>query len=79
MSVVARQVAGYTALLLHFLGPSVFAGIAAMLLIVPLNAFFFDRYAPAAATRRHIDVAIIIGHARLSLSRVLHISDWSSA
>ena len=37
------QMTGYTALLLHFLGPSVLAGILGMLMIVPLNAFFFER------------------------------------
>lgn len=34
------QIVGYTSLLLAFLGPSVFAGIAAMLVIIPLNAYF---------------------------------------
>lgn len=38
------QVTGYTALLLHFLGPSVLAGIVGMLVIIPLNAFFFERF-----------------------------------
>ena len=37
------QVIGYTGLLLYFLGPSVFAGIAAMLIIVPLNAIFLRK------------------------------------
>lgn len=37
------QVAGYTGLLLHFLGPSVLAGIAAMLVIIPLNAVFLKK------------------------------------
>ena len=34
------QIVGYTSLLLHFLGPSVLAGIAGMLIIIPLNAIF---------------------------------------
>jgi ABC-type multidrug transport system fused ATPase/permease subunit len=34
------QVVGYTGLLLHFLGPSVFAGIIAMLFIIPTQAYF---------------------------------------
>jgi ATP-binding cassette subfamily C (CFTR/MRP) protein 1 len=34
------QIVGYTALLLCFLGPSMFAGIAAMVVILPLNAHF---------------------------------------
>ena len=34
------QIVGYTSLLLHFLGPSVLAGIATMMLIIPLNAYF---------------------------------------
>ena len=37
------QVIGYTSLLLYYLGPSVFAGIAAMLVIIPFNAFFLKR------------------------------------
>ena len=37
------QVVGYTSLLLHFLGPSVFAGIAAMVFVIPLQTFFFKR------------------------------------
>ena len=37
------QVVGYTALLLHFLGVSVLAGIAAMLVIIPVNAIFFTK------------------------------------
>ena len=37
------QIFGYTGLLLYFLGPSVFAGIAAMLVIIPLNAVFLKR------------------------------------
>jgi hypothetical protein len=42
--VTVRQVTGYTLLLMHFLGPSVLAGIAAMLLIIPVNAYFLNRY-----------------------------------
>ena len=38
------QVIGYTMLLLHFLGPAVFAGILAMLGTIPLNTFFLTRY-----------------------------------
>ena len=34
---------GYTALLLKFLGPSVFAGIAAMLVIIPFNAIYLKK------------------------------------
>ncbi|KAJ1437218.1 hypothetical protein B484DRAFT_416639 [Ochromonadaceae sp. CCMP2298] len=34
------QIIGYTGLLLWFLGPSMFAGIAAMVVILPLNAHF---------------------------------------
>ncbi|RYG70088.1 hypothetical protein EON64_01135 [archaeon] len=37
------QIFGYTCLLLYFLGPSVFAGIAAMLFILPLNAYFLAK------------------------------------
>lgn len=37
------QIVGYTCLLLKFLGPSVFAGIAAMLVVIPVNAFFLKR------------------------------------
>ncbi len=37
------QIIGYTSLLLYFLGPSVFAGIFAMLVILPLNAHFLRR------------------------------------
>jgi hypothetical protein len=37
------QIIGYTGLLLYFLGPSVFAGIAAMLFILPLNAYFLHK------------------------------------
>jgi hypothetical protein len=37
------QVIGYTSLLLYFLGPSVFAGIAAMLVIIPFNAIFLKK------------------------------------
>ena len=37
------QIIGYTALLLYFLGPSVLAGIAAMLLIIPLNGYFLTK------------------------------------
>ena len=37
------QVFGYVSLLLYYLGPSVFAGIAAMLVIIPLNAYFLKR------------------------------------
>lgn len=37
------QVVGYTALLLHFLGPAVFAGIAAMVLTIPLNTYFLKK------------------------------------
>ena len=37
------QIVGYTSLLFHFIGPSVFAGIAAMLVIVPLNAIFLKQ------------------------------------
>lgn len=38
------QVIGYTLLLLHFLGPAVFAGILAMVGTIPLNTFFLTRY-----------------------------------
>jgi hypothetical protein len=38
------QIIGYTALLLHFLGPSVLAGIAGMLVIIPLNAILLKMY-----------------------------------
>ena len=37
------QIVGYTFLLVQFLGPSVFAGIAAMFIIMPLNSFFLRR------------------------------------
>lgn len=37
------QVVGYTSLLLYFLGPAVLAGIAAMLVIIPVNAYFFKK------------------------------------
>lgn len=37
------QIIGYTALLLSFLGPSVLAGIAAMIVIIPLNAIFLKK------------------------------------
>jgi uncharacterized protein (DUF983 family) len=37
------QILGYTALLVQFLGPSVFVGLAAMLVILPLNAHFLRR------------------------------------
>lgn len=37
------QIVGYTTLLLFFLGPSVLAGIAAMLLIIPLNGYFLSK------------------------------------
>lgn len=37
------QVLGYTALLLNFLGPSVFAGIAILLTLIPLNAYFYEK------------------------------------
>ena len=37
---ISIQIVGYTCLLVQFLGPSVFAGIAAMLVIMPLNAYF---------------------------------------
>eukprot|EP00981_Chlorochromonas_danica_P011662 scaffold4203_cov166-Ochromonas_danica.AAC.8 len=37
------QILGYTSLLLYFLGPAVFAGLAAMLCIIPLNAYFLNR------------------------------------
>lgn len=40
---VVLQITGYTLLLLQFLGPSVFAGIAAMLVILPLNAYFLRK------------------------------------
>lgn len=36
-------VQGYTALLLKFLGPSVFAGIAAMIVIIPFNAIYLKK------------------------------------
>jgi ABC-type multidrug transport system fused ATPase/permease subunit len=42
------QVLGYTCLLIHFLGPSVFAGIFAMVGIIPLNTFFLNKYACCA-------------------------------
>lgn len=38
------QICGYTFLLVQFLGPSVFAGIAAMFVILPLNSYFLRRY-----------------------------------
>jgi hypothetical protein len=37
------QILGYTALLVQFLGPSVFVGLAAMLVILPLNDHFLRR------------------------------------
>ena len=37
------QVFGYTALLLNFLGPAVLAGIAAMLIIIPVNTYFLKK------------------------------------
>jgi hypothetical protein len=37
------QILGYTVLLVQFLGPSVFAGIAAMFVILPLNSYFLRR------------------------------------
>ena len=37
------QVFGYTSLLLYFLGPSVFAGIATMLIVIPLQTLFFKK------------------------------------
>ena len=41
--VIIPQIVGYTALLLSFLGPSVLAGIAAMVVILPLNAIFLKK------------------------------------
>lgn len=37
------QIVGYTFLLVQFLGPSVFAGIAAMFVVLPLNSYFLRR------------------------------------
>ena len=45
------QVLGYTALLLNFLGPSVFAGIAILLSLIPLNAYFYEKL---SATRTSV-------------------------
>lgn len=71
------QVLGYTALLLHFLGPAVLAGIAAMLVIVPVNAYFFKKLsALRAECLKYTDERVKVTNEVLQGVRAIKAYNW---
>ena len=74
------QILGYTSLLLYCLGPSVFAGIAAMLVIVPFNAFFLKRLSKLrAANLRMTDQRVRLTNEVLQGARAIKSYNWEEA
>jgi len=71
------QVFGYTALLLKFLGPSVFAGIATLLLIIPFNTIFLKKLSKIkAACLRHTDARVKLTNEILQGVRAIKSYNW---
>ena len=71
------QVIGYTSLLLYYLGPSVLAGIAAMLVIIPLNAYFLKRLSNLrAANLRMTDERVKLTNEVLQGVRAIKSYNW---
>lgn len=74
------QVVGYTCLLLHFLGPSVFAGIAGMLVIIPLQAIFYKRLSHLRGLMlKHTDNRVKLTNEVLQGVRAIKSYNWESA
>lgn len=74
------QVFGYTGLLLYTLGPSVFAGIAAMLVIIPVNAYFLKRLsALRAANLKMTDQRVKLTNEMFQGIRAIKSYSWEKA
>ena len=73
------QILGFTGLLLHFLGPSVFAGIAAMLLIVPLNTIFLKQLSVIRLDiLKHTDARVKLTNEILQGIRAIKSYNWEA-
>lgn len=73
------QIVGYTSLLLYFLGPSVFAGIAAMLVIVPLNAVFLKQLSALRVENlKHTDARVKLTNEILTGVRAIKSYNWET-
>jgi len=74
------QIIGYTGLLLYFLGPSVFAGIAAMLVILPLNAIFLKKLSVLRLEiLKHTDTRVKLTNEILQGVRAIKSYNWEQA
>lgn len=74
------QVIGYTALLLHFLGPSVLAGIAAMVFIIPMNTFFLKKISDLKARMlKFTDARVKLTNEILQGVRAIKSYNWEEA
>lgn len=71
------QIAGYTSLLLFFLGPSVFAGILCLLVIIPLNSFFLKRLSAFRAENlKHTDSRVKLTNEIFQGIRAIKSYNW---
>ena len=71
------QITGYTSLLLYFLGPSVFAGIAVLFAIIPLNAYFYKKLsAKRAEMLRYTDQRVKLTNEVLQGIRAIKSFNW---
>jgi ABC-type multidrug transport system fused ATPase/permease subunit len=71
------QVLGYTALLLKFLGPSVLAGIAAMLVIIPFNAIYLKKLSALRAINlKYTDSRVKLTNEILQGVRAIKSYNW---
>eukprot|EP01038_Epipyxis_sp_PR26KG_P011238 gene11238-15079_t len=74
------QVLGYTSLLLYFLGPSVFAGIATILIIIPFNAYFLNRLSEQRAINLKLsDKRVKLTNEILQGIRAIKSYNWEKA
>jgi ABC-type multidrug transport system fused ATPase/permease subunit len=74
------QIIGYTGLLLYFLGPSVFAGIAAMLVILPFNAIFLKKLSVLRLEiLKHTDTRVKLTNEILQGVRAIKSYNWEQA
>lgn len=73
------QIVGYSALLLRFLGPSVLAGIAALAVIVPVNAMFLQRLSALRADMlRYTDNRVKLTEEILQGVRAIKSYNWET-
>jgi ABC-type multidrug transport system fused ATPase/permease subunit len=71
------QIVGYTSLLLAFLGPSVFAGIAALMIMIPLNAYFLTKLSTLRSINlQHTDHRVKLTNEILQGIRAIKSYNW---